>query len=323
MTPNGSRLCALAASSSLIVALVTCSNGDTPTVTEPSPAEPPADEAPPANPESRDRPPYVPRVPTPTVPPGPPEFKPDTFNVAIGNAVCNALTRCCFNDNDVAEGEPVNGAAGSGKFNREKCVNTYSNLGFEGSHAGILAIDRTNVQVNQAKTAACIAKINTLACNLDGAALKDIRATCFDALEGQLVNNDPCKHSVECKKGLFCLQRKGEATGTCVPLRTEGQTCGDVVNTGDDPSDSLAAEVACSSRGGGDTGLMCESYVWEYKTDRSQWLCKPARANGLVCNTSVSCASGICDPGDNLDKYICEPTLAYFTKPACKAFITP
>ena len=96
--------------------------------------------------------------------------------------------------------------------------------------------------------------------------------------------------------------------------------------TGNDEVDSTASEIACSWRGGGDPSLRCASYestTGSYKADRSTWTCEPTVANGEICNTTVSCADGICDPGDDFDKFVCEPVLTYFNKFACSAHVDP
>lgn len=254
-------------------------------------------------------------------------LKVETYADQVANTLCNALTRCCFGNSNVADGGIVDAAAyeadAASTFNRNECIGLYETLGFESSNVG-LETTKSNVVVNQAKGADCVAKINTLACNLDGASLKTIRAACFGALEGQLANGAPCKATLECNSGAFCLgagtsDAGTPLTGTCAPLRTQGQSC-DIQNTGTDSTDSNAAEVACSHRGGGSNNLRCASYdptTGAYKTDRAGWTCEPAVANGEICNTTVSCLNGICDPGDNFDKYTCEPVLTYFNKFAC------
>ena len=257
-------------------------------------------------------------------------LKVETYAEQIADTICNALTRCCFGNANVPEGGTVDaGDAGAGTFDRGECLNLYSRLGFESSNFG-LAIAQGNVVVNQAKGAECIAKINGMMCDLTGASLKEIRSACFLALEGQLKNGDACRTSLECSAGLFCLPGDGGAgdggvVGTCEPLRTAGQNCS-IQDTGDPAVDSTTSEIACSWRGGGDTNLRCASYdavTGAYKEDRSQWTCEPAVANGAICNTTVSCADGICDPGENFDKYTCEPVLTYFNKFSCSAHIEP
>ncbi|MBN9166035.1 MAG: hypothetical protein BGO98_21220 [Myxococcales bacterium 68-20] len=259
-------------------------------------------------------------------------LKVETYAEQVADTMCNALTRCCFGNANVPDGGTVDGGeSGSGVFDRAECLGLYSRLGFENANVG-LSTTTKNVVVNQAKGADCIAKINALMCNLDGASLKAIRSACFEALEGQLKSGEACKTSLECASGLFCLPgdggvvvADGGSNGTCAPLRTKGQPCS-LQETGNDEVDSTASEIACSWRGGGDTSLRCASYestTGSYKADRSTWTCEPTVANGEICNTTVSCADGICDPGDDFDKFVCEPVLTYFNKFACSAHVDP
>jgi len=254
-------------------------------------------------------------------------LKVETYADQVADTICNALTRCCFGNSNVPEGGVVDG----GTFDRGECLRVYATLGFESSNLG-LATTQQNVQVNQAKGAECIAKINSLMCELSGTSLREIRSACFSALEGQLQNGAPCRTSLECASGLFCLPSDGDGgvgdggiVGACAPLRKAGENCS-IQDTGDPEADSVGAEIACSWRGGGDTNLRCASYdivSGAYKTDRLEWTCEPAVANGAFCNTTVSCADGICDPGEVFDKYTCEPVLTYFNKFSCEAHIEP
>lgn len=258
-------------------------------------------------------------------------LKVETYAEQLAATMCNALTKCCFGNANVPDGGTVDGGSevGSGTFDHAECQNLYARLGFENANVG-LATTTQNVVVNQAKGAECIAKIDALMCDLSGASLKEIRSACFEALEGQLKNGAACKTSLECEKGLFCLpgdggvvDADGGSNGTCAPLRTQGQPCS-IQDTGSDESDSTASEIACSWRGGGDTNLRCASYDdTGYKPNRADWTCEATVANGEICNTTVSCSNGICDPGDDFMKYTCEPVLTYFNKFACSAHVDP
>lgn len=260
----------------------------------------------------------------------------ENYADTVARAMCNALAKCCFGNASLDAGEPVDG----GTFDRAECQGVYRVLGFESSNVG-LELTQENFIINQAKGAECLAKIDALACNLDGPSLKAIRAACFQALQGRLPNGAPCKTSLECQDGHFCLPLGPDAgldagsndagadaapapTGICTPLRKEGENCS-VVDTGNPEVDSIASEIACSQRGGGDTGLRCDSYdfVLGDWRPRSEWKCQKTVPNGEGCNTTVWCSDGICDPGDNLDKYICEPMRVYFNKYACQAHVNP
>ncbi len=60
----------------------------------------------------------------------------------------------------------------------------------------------------------------------------------------------------------------------------------------------MKAEEACSYRGGGGTGLHCNSLdVNGNYTAEATWTCSPVVAESEMCNSTVWCASGICDSG--------------------------
>jgi len=253
-------------------------------------------------------------------------LKVETYDEQVANTLCDSLTRCCYANGNVPDGGAVDagGPDGGGFFDRASCLSIYIALGFESSNVG-LAQTTKNVVVNQAKGAECIEKLKTLACDLDGVTLKGIRSACFAALEGQLKVGDTCTATIECGKGSFCSGTTvdGGFVGTCAPLRTQGQNCS-LQNTGSEDEqegpDTNVGETACSHRGGGDTGLRCSS--WDpgtglYNDDRATWTCQPQVADGEFCNTTVSCATGVCEPG----VYVCKPVLAYFNESACFAHL--
>jgi hypothetical protein len=269
-------------------------------------------------------------------------LKLETFADTIAENLCNTLTRCCFNNASVADGGAVDG----GTFDRSKCVDLYSALGFESSLLGSEALTKGNVTLDQAKGADCIAKLKVLSCSLTGTELKTARAACFGALSGKLATNQPCRASLECAPGNFCLPDldggaadagpdAGGSTviGKCAGLRGSGGNCSIVDTTGPcagDPTcvynqsvlDSNPAEEACSSRGGGDTNLHCNS--WDavggvYRT-RDQWTCQATIANDAGCNSTVWCSDGVCDPTDN---YVCKSPVTYFTPASCNTFVNP
>lgn len=263
-------------------------------------------------------------------------FKPATFAGNVAEALCNTLTRCCFNQNDVPDGGAVDG----GKFDRSRCVDIYKDLGFEGSLVGEDEAMLANVTLDQTKAADCIAKIDALQCNLTGADLKAARSVCFGALAGKLAPGQPCRASLECAPGNFCLPLAdggvpadggadggAPVIGQCAALRAQGQNCSIVeTNAADYDSnvlDSNVAEEACSYRGGGDTNLRCASYdpVGQDYKSRDQWTCETTVANDEVCNSTVWCSNGICDPTNG--DYVCRSPVVYFTPEGCGSFVKP
>jgi hypothetical protein len=91
------------------------------------------------------------------------------------------------------------------------------------------------------------------------------------------------------------------------------------INSNEMVDDSYAAEESCSWRGGGDTNLACTSVdqaTGLYKANRAEWTCETPIGDGGACNTSVSCADGLCDT----DTFTCVPVLQYFNANACTNF---
>jgi len=246
-------------------------------------------------------------------------LKAPTYAETIAEAMCNALTNCCFGNANVPEGGVVDG----GTFDRPKCLALYKDLGFEASNDGFDEVDAGNVTLDQTKGADCLQKINTLACELTGTAMQQIRTACFGALTGKVTTGQPCERSIECAPGNFCLlDADGGATGTCTALRTSGQNCS-IVESGSDDSDAFTAEEACSFRGSGGNGFHCDSYDYgagAYRP-RNEWTCQPNVANGQGCNLSAWCADGICDPTDGA--FVCKSPLDYFSKYSCAAHVNP
>jgi hypothetical protein len=298
--------------------LVACSSDDT-VVTAPdaAPFEPPYDSS----------------IPDAAVPDTSTEvdagFTIESYNDLVADTLCNSLTRCCYGNADVPQDGGVDGGDAGSYFDRAACHTIFAGLGFESSNQNLLAA-KANVALNQAKGVDCINKITALSCNLGLAELKAARAVCFGALEGQLQAGAACKSSMECASGTFCKPSAPDASaadggtlGQCAALRASGDSC-NVFDTGEDYGDSSLAELACSSRAGGDTGLGCTSNdraSYLGVTARTEWKCGQGAANGEHCLYTTQCADGICDPGDDLKKYTCEPALTYFNRVACTSYI--
>jgi hypothetical protein len=298
-----------------LAAVISCNSEETNPTTEVSPTEPGSDAAAPTDAGAP-----APEPSTPTdasVPDASTGGAPSTFEAATTSAICGSVARCCG----------IDGGASGRHFNVDLCTSIYDRVGFEGSLVDYRA-HHASTTVNPAKASECIARLGALPCDVDGPTLRATRAACFDAVEGNLGVRASCKSSIECARGLFCLPSNPtvfESGGTCVPLRTQGQSCGDVEATQSFANDSVAAEAACSWRGGGDTNLACSSYdlvTGRYKS-YGQWTCEPKLANGEICNTSVSCSDGVCDPGENDNRFVCVPTVRYFPAHLCAAVTVP
>jgi hypothetical protein len=245
-------------------------------------------------------------------------LKLETFAAEVGAAMCNALARCCFGNAKVPEG-----GADGGNFDTAHCQQLYKDIGFENSDVGQSALTSGNVTIDQAKGADCLAKIDTLACSLTGPAMQTIRTACFGAIIGKVANGSSCRSSIECATG-YC-DPTGDAgttdggTGSCAPLLAQGANCS-VFSTGRIDKDAIQDEEACSYRGSGTPGLRCNSLdsTGNYNLDRTQWTCQPTIGNtAAFCNSTVWCASGLCDP----DSYTCVSPAQYFSKYSCQAEI--
>jgi hypothetical protein len=255
---------------------------------------------------------------------GIPDALPDHFEIPdfvslIESTMCSALTKCCFGNANMPDGGIIDGGPFSGKaYSGLRCLDAVKDLGFEFSAVGSDLVDGGTVLVSAPAANDCIAKLNALTCNLTGSELQAIRASCFAAFDGQRDAGAPCVASIQCPLGAFCDMGPGgggpdSGPGTCTPLRADGGSCGvfhDVNGLNDNVTDSIKDEEACSTRGSGDTHLRCQSYdfgINDYP-DAASWICQPTIANGEPCNSTVWCASGICDPND----FICKSPLDYF-----------
>ena len=239
----------------------------------------------------------------------------ETIADTVSTHMCNALAKCCF-----GSANPADGGVDGGSFDRAHCQNLYTDLGFENSSIGHTLFGAGKVALDTAKAADCLSKIDALACSLSGTALQTIRTSCFAAIKGLANSGAPCNQSVECAAGLFCNPTgSGAFTGTCAPLKAAGQPCG--LFTGQNVGkNSSKAEEVCSYRGSGSPALRCNSLdaVGNY-TDPSLWMCEPVVANGELCNSTVWCSAGICDP----DTFTCKTPLEYFSKYSCQAEVKP
>lgn len=242
----------------------------------------------------------------------------------IAESMCKALAKCCFGNANLGEDAAVDG----GTFEKGECLDLYGRLGFENANFGQFAIASGNVELDRAKADDCFAKIDSLACELTGSALKTIRSSCFDALKGKLGVGQPCRADIECQTGHFCnptlgvspAQDAGAIVGVCAALRGADQSC-DVYPHENDDNAANYSESACSNRGGGAPAMRCDSWdgVSVNYRPREEWLCKPTVANGQACNSTVWCADGICDPDD----FTCKTPLQYFSRYSCEAHVGP
>lgn len=271
-------------------------------------------------------------VKTDTSPPFDAGLKTATFANEVANALCNALTKCCFGQSNVPEGGAVDG----GTFDRPECLQVYLDLGFEGSLIGNPELTQTGkVELDQAKGAECLQKINAMTCNLAGTEFRAIRSSCFAAVKGTVPAGQACKGAIECAPGNYCepgadagLPDGSAGTaimripGTCKALKTTGGDCSLIESGQGNFIDSLLAEYACSYRANGETNLRCDSFdpvQGDYRP-RTDWKCAAQVANDADCNTSAWCASGICDVEAN---FKCKSPTQYFAGDTCTSHVNP
>jgi hypothetical protein len=86
-------------------------------------------------------------------------------------------------------------------------------------------------------------------------------------------------------------------------------------------TDIDVADQGCSTRGGGDTQLYCNTYV-DISTsfdlaDASAWTCQPAQPAGSDCVLDTWCSTGPCDP----DTGLCTESLGFFPPQLCGRFV--
>jgi len=262
-----------------------------------------------------------------------------SFRAKIDSALCSTVTRCCFNDPNLADGGAVTG----GHYNAASCSASVDPLGFENSNVGLDAVDQTKLSVDPTKAVDCLSKINALTCDLPGAELAAARAACFGAVIGTTPNGGACTASMACLTGSYCkpTETDGSFAGMCAPLAGANGLCATfpfagTVGTDAEIANAKKSEEACSTRGGGDTALHCNSYNPDLVSPpegqpgynpnlyrpRADWKCVPTEAIGNGCNSTVWCANGLCDPSNN--NFVCTTPLQYFqTSGACTAVVTP
>lgn len=231
----------------------------------------------------------------------------ENYAGSLAHVLCRALARCCFGNADLEHGDPVDGGAA---FDRDTCVAFYTNVGFESS-SGELPTSDDNLTLNNAKGDECVAKIENLTCDTPGIMYTTVASACFSAVVGKLGAGEPCTKSVECLPGHFCTAA-GSEPGTCAVLRTEGQDCGDWINTGTTDYKAERSGEACSYRGKGvDTGLYCDffDFVEGKYRPQDEWKCKQAGGVNAQCLSTPWCKDSLCD---DLDTLTCQSPKLFF-----------
>lgn len=244
----------------------------------------------------------------------------ETFLTEVGQAYCQSVARCCFGDDNLDAGAPVDGGK---TYDQEHCISFNAKTGYVASNQGAFAADKARLKVDPQKRVECLQRLKSLTCNtLPAAEHRAARAACYAALSGTQTAGKPCGHSIECATGHFC-NKSDAGVGVCEALRTPSAPCGN----GHDPAlgDIEATEYAehvCSYRGSGDTTAFCDYYTFNpdggdgtYKAP-ADWKCVASRTDGQNCANDAWCSEGIC----NATTLTCEASDLPFPQELCSFY---
>jgi hypothetical protein len=235
------------------------------------------------------------------------------FPMQVAQAICSRIAACCFGQPDASV------------FNNALCLQAALPIGYQGSNEGtsLLQADGgdSNITFNPAAASKCLQEINAIDCTtnvLTSAQQAALVTDCFAALSGTVAAGSPCQDSIECAPGTYCQPpADGGAGAACASLREAGAPCGDYAG-----ATAFASEQACSYRGSGNTNFFChnEDLNTGNPLDAGTWTCMPGQPLDGGCNMDLECASKLCDPGPNFDKYQCVNSLPFAYMGACGTF---
>jgi hypothetical protein len=232
-----------------------------------------------------------------------------SFPAQLAASVCGFIANCCGT------------TATAPTFNAAACDSTVLPGGFQGSATGANLFDGGNIAFNAATAQACLDDFARVDCSTNQAPspiVAQIYKDCFGAYSGLLAVGAPCKATIECAPGGFCLPADGGvgdagAIGLCQTIAGSGAACG-LLGT------SSASQNVCSYRGSGNTGLFCKSYT---SSDASatttslgiaSWACEPQEPLGTSCLQNEDCASFGCH------SHQCATTILGVGASTCTAF---
>ena len=231
------------------------------------------------------------------------------YPAQVAAALCGSIANCCGKSADAAT------------FNSSSCNAQLLPIGFQGSTTGVGLFDGGNIVFNAVAAQACLDDFNQIDCttNDDPSPVEaQLYKDCFGAYNGTLTVGNPCKGTIECAPGSFCLPQDGGigdagAIGTCQSIVGDGGACGLL-------GSASASQAVCSYRGAGNTGLFCESYV---PTDAgpptqtlgiASWTCAPQEPLGAGCQANEDCASFGCHA------HQCATSLLWAAVSTCASF---
>jgi hypothetical protein len=232
------------------------------------------------------------------------------FRDDVSNALCTRVDACCS-------------AASPGyTLSSTKCRGIYDQLGFEATARGIQTASPANVSVNAVTKGACIQKIltQTANCDVTSAEVKAAVVDCIGAVTGKLGAGAVCTSSLECAGSSVC-QLDAAGAGTCQALHGSLQSCEVLDKSGSIAKRDDLSQDLCSKRGGGQSGLYCNTYdfLLDAYLPEASWTCQPERGDGLACNTDSYCSSFVCDPGT----LTCAANASFVNANVCNAFAGP
>lgn len=201
------------------------------------------------------------------------------FPGQVATTLCTTIGNCCY-------------GVGSDELDMEKCLSVLGGSGFRDSNLGSNLIPNGHVVFDAVKAQTCLSQLAAIDCTTDiftTAVMGVLYPNCFGAMTGTLPTGAPCGNAIECAPGEFCDPADaGDASMTCQPLRTSGQSCADF------GSDFTSASTACSYRASGDTQLTCNTAP----SDPAAWTCTPEFTAGSACELDLDCQTKMCTSVD-------------------------
>jgi hypothetical protein len=236
------------------------------------------------------------------------------FPGKVADAFCDRIQACC--------------AVPSASFNLAKCRSSIlAGVGF-----GILnetsLLDGGHVVLSAATAQTCINRLLAIDCAVNSITTQQatgIFGNCFSALQGTLDAGASCSGTIECAPGEFCFPLDGGVgpAGTCMPLRTAGQPCGDFGGS-DLGAKTATADNACSYRSSGNTGLFCDfadlTTPAEPYLPASAWKCTPQVPLDGGCYTDLECKTFVCATDS---PYPCVSARPLLSPSGCATFKIP
>lgn len=235
------------------------------------------------------------------------------FPGQVAAAICARTAACCGT------------SANAPNFNLSYCLGV--SQGFNGSNLGTQYLDGGNVVFDANKAQECLANIDAIDCtnnDISSALATVLYQSCFGALTGVLGTGSPCHDAIECATGNFCGPSDGGTLGTCEPLKTEGQSCGDFATVATTSEARSLGQTECSYRGSGNTSAWCDFYNLTSGAaiaDAGGWTCVADQQLDSICANGQECTSLVCDPGADQNVYKCASSSTFLYPFACAAYI--